>query len=156
MRRRFDDQACSIAQALEILGDWWTLLIIREAFLGTRRFADFELHLDISKNVLSKRLAHLVEHGVLERVDIGRHGEHFEYALTPKGKDLLTIITALRQWGDRWIYGHGNEPLQVLDRRSGRPIPRVRVLDEQGQPLASRDMEIRARPDVVNQRSRKA
>src|SRR5262245_37008592 len=121
MRRRFSDQECSVAQALEILGDWWTLLVVREAFLGARRFADFEARLAISKNVLTQRLEHLVEHGVMERVDAGVHGTRFEYVLTAMGKDLATVMTALRQWGDRWIYGEGNEPLVVLDRRTGRP-----------------------------------
>jgi DNA-binding HxlR family transcriptional regulator len=143
VRHRFHDQICAVAQSLEVLGDWWTLLIIRDAFLGTRRFADFEEHLRISKNVLTKRLAHLVEHGVFERVEVGRHGARQEYVLTAKGRDLFTLITALRQWGDRWIYGEGNEPLQVIDRRTGRPIPRVRVLDESGEPLRAADMELR-------------
>jgi DNA-binding HxlR family transcriptional regulator len=142
MRRRFHDQNCSVAQALEVLGDWWTLLIIRDAFLGVRRFADFELRLGISKNVLTKRLTHLVEHQVLERVDAGTHGERYEYVLSSKGKDLITLLTALRQWGDRWIYGEGNEPVRVIDRRTGRPIPRVRLLDEVGEPLRGRDLSI--------------
>lgn len=142
MRRRFHDQNCSVAQALEVLGDWWTLLVVRDAFLGVRRFADFELRLGISKNVLTKRLAHLVEHGVFERVDAGTHGERFEYVLTAKGKDLITLLTALRQWGDRWIYGEGNEPVRVVDRRTGRPIPRVRLLDESGQPLRGSDLSV--------------
>lgn len=149
MRRRFDDQNCSVAQSLEILGDWWTLLLIREAFLGTRRFADFEQRLDISKNVLTQRLNHLVEHGVFERVDVGRHGQRHEYVLSPKGKDLATLLTALRQWGDRWIYGEGNEPLLVLDRRTQKPIPRVRILDEAGEPLRVADMEIRPGPGAT-------
>lgn len=149
VRRRFDDQNCSVAQSLEILGDWWTLLLIREAFLGTRRFADFEQHLDISKNVLTQRLNHLVEHGVFERIEVGRHGSRHEYALSPKGKDLATLLTALRQWGDRWIYGEGNEPLVVLDRRTQKPIPRVRILDEAGEPLRAADMEIRPGPGAT-------
>jgi DNA-binding HxlR family transcriptional regulator len=143
MRRRFQDEHCSVAQALEILGDWWTLLVVREAFLGTRRFADFEEHLGISKNVLTQRLEHLVEHGVLERVDAGVHGTRYEYALTAMGKDLATVMTALRQWGDRWIYGEGKEPLVVLDRRTGRPIPRLRIVGEDGAPLGARDLEFR-------------
>ncbi len=120
MRRRFKDQNCSIAQALEVLGDWWTLLVVREAFVGTRRFADFEANLDISKNILSARLDHLVAHGVLARINAGVHGTRYEYELTPMGKDLATLMTALQQWGDRWIYGEGHEPLLILDRRSGR------------------------------------
>ena len=68
-----------------------------------------------------------------------RHGTRYEYELTPMGKDLATLMTALQQWGDRWIYGEGHEPLLVLDRRSGRRIPRVRILDKEGRPLAGRN-----------------
>jgi DNA-binding HxlR family transcriptional regulator len=146
VRRRFDDENCSVAQALEVLGDWWTLLLVREAFFGTRRFADFQAHLGISKNVLSQRLEHLVHHGVLERVDAGVHGTRYEYVLTPMGKDLITVLTALRQWGDRWIYGEGNEPLLVHDRRTGRPIPRLRLVDEDGEQLCGREMEVKPGP----------
>ncbi len=146
MRRRFTDQNCSIAQALEVLGDWWTLLVVREAFVGSRRFADFEANLDISKNILSARLEHLVAHDVLARVDAGVHGTRYEYELTPMGKDLATLMTALQQWGDRWIYSEGHEPLLILDRRSGRTIPRVRILDDEGRPLAGRDMALAPGP----------
>lgn len=135
-----------MARSLEILGDWWTLLIVREAFSGTRRFADFEASLDISKNILTKRLAHLVRHGVLARVDAGVHGHRYEYELTAKGKDLVTVLTALRQWGDRWVFGEGREPLLVVDVRTGRPIPRVRLIGEDGEPLRARDIAVRPGP----------
>jgi DNA-binding HxlR family transcriptional regulator len=137
---------CSIAQALEVLGDWWTLLIVRDAFLGARRFADFERSLGIAKNVLSQRLAHLVEHGILERVDAGVAGTRFEYRLTEKGRDLLVVMTALRQWSDRWIYGRGREPLVVRDWRTGRRIPRLRVVDADGRPLELHEMRVEAGP----------
>jgi DNA-binding HxlR family transcriptional regulator len=146
VRVRFRRENCSVARALEILGDWWTLLVVREAFLGTRRFADFEAALPISKNILSRRLTHLTKHGVFARVDAGVHGRRYEYELTPMGKDLATVMTALRQWGDRWVFGAGNEPVLVLDRRTGQPIPPVRILDDAGQPLRSRDLEIRLGP----------
>ena len=121
------------------------MLIVRDAFLGVQRFADFEQRLAISKNVLTKRLGHLVEHGVLERVDVGQHGERHEYVLTRKGRDLFTLLTALRQWGDRWVFGEGNEPVAVIDRRTGRPIPRLRVLGEDGEPIPAADLEIHLR-----------
>jgi len=146
MRRRFQRENCSVARSLEILGDWWTLLIIREAFLGTRRFADFEANLDISKNILTRRLAHLTRHGVLARIDAGVHGTRYEYALTAMGKDLFTVMTALRQWGDRWVFGPGREPLVVVDRRTDRPIPAVRVTDDAGLPLPSRELELHPGP----------
>ena len=146
MRRRFTHQNCSIAQSLEVLGDWWTLLLIREAFLGTRRFAEFASALGISKNILTRRLRHLVDHGVMERVDAGVHGRRYEYVLTPMGKDLATMLTALRQWGDRWIFGRGHEPLVIQDRRTGRAIPPVRIRGEDGEPIAGDQLEIRPGP----------
>jgi len=142
VRHRFGRDNCSIARALEILGDWWTLLVVREAFLGVRRFADFAANLSIARNILARRLDHLVDHGVMTRVDAGVHGTRYEYELTPMGKDLVTAITALRQWGDRWVFGEGNEPVVVRDRRTGRPIPRVRILDEAGAPISGRDLEV--------------
>ncbi|WP_394836526.1 helix-turn-helix transcriptional regulator [Pendulispora rubella] len=140
---------CSVAQALEVLGDWWTLLIVRDAFMGMRRFSDFQESLGISKNVLAQRLSHLVERGVFELVDVGEHGTHYEYALTPMGRDLAVVLTALRQWADRWVLGPGNEPLVVHDRRTGRPIPPLRICGEDGQPLRGRDMELRPGPGIT-------
>jgi DNA-binding HxlR family transcriptional regulator len=142
VRRRFKRENCSVARTLEVIGDWWTLLIVREAMLGTRRYADFAAELPISRNILSRRLAHLVRGGVLARVDAGTHGTRYEYELTPMGKDLATLMTALRQWGDRWVFGEGREPLQMLDRRTGRPVPRLRIVDEQGQPISGKDLAI--------------
>ncbi|HWM86879.1 MAG TPA: helix-turn-helix domain-containing protein [Kofleriaceae bacterium] len=146
MRRRFQGENCSIARALEVLGDWWTLLVVREAFLGTRRFADFEANLPISKNVLTQRLSHLVEHGVLERVDAGVHGPRYEYELTRMGKDLVVVLTALRQWADRWVFGPGREPVLFCDRRTGRPIPRLLLRGEDGEPLRAGEIEMRPGP----------
>jgi DNA-binding HxlR family transcriptional regulator len=125
-----------------VIGDWWTLLIVREAMLGTRRFADFAAELPISRNILARRLGHLVRRGVLARVEAGTHGRRYEYELTPMGKDLATVMTALRQWGDRWVFGEGREPLLILDRRTGRPIPRMRIVDDKGAPISARDLQI--------------
>ena len=142
VRHRFDRENCSVARALEVIGDWWTLLIVREAMLGTRRFADFAGELPIARNILTRRLDHLVRRGVLARVNAGTHGTRYEYELTPKGKDLATVMTALRQWGDRWVFGEGHEPVLVLDRRTGRPIPRLRILDEDGAAISARDLQV--------------
>ena len=137
---------CGVARSLEVLGDWWTLLIVREAFFGSRRFADFENNLGIAKNILSSRLQHLVDHEVLERVDVGQSGQRFEYQLTEKGRDLLTVLTALRQWSDRWEFGEGKEPVLVTDRRTGKPIPPVRVTDRRGNELGTRDLRMKPGP----------
>jgi DNA-binding HxlR family transcriptional regulator len=139
-RKRFDGMNCGIAQALEAIGDWWTLLIVRDAFFGARRFGDFEANLGVARNILSSRLQHLVDHGVFERIDVGSEGQRFEYRLTEKGEALLPILTALRDWSDEWIFGRGHEPVIVKDRASGRRIPKLCVTDVDGRPLTRRDL----------------
>jgi len=143
-RTRFSDMNCGIGQALEVLGDWWTLLIVRDAFFGVRRFGDFERSLGIAKNILTARLQHLVDHGILEKADIGAEGQRYEYRLTDKGEALLPILTAMREWSDEWVFGRGKEPVVIVDQKSGRPVPRMRVTDADGRPLSRRD--IRAVP----------
>jgi len=139
-RTRFSEMNCGIGQALEAFGDWWTLLIVRDAFFGARRFGDFERSLGIAKNVLSARLQHLVDHGIFERMDVGRAGAHFEYRLTAKGEALLPVLTALREWSDEWVFGRGNEPVLVRDRHTGRRTPKLLVTDADGNPLSRRDL----------------
>jgi DNA-binding HxlR family transcriptional regulator len=139
-RKRFAGMNCGIAQALEAIGDWWTLLIVRDAFLGARRFGDFEANLGVARNILSSRLQHLVLHGVFERVDVGHEGQRFEYRLTEKGEALLPVLTALRDWSDEWVFGRGREPVIVKDRATGRRIPKLRVTDADGEPVTRRDL----------------
>ena len=99
--RRYDEQDCSIARALEVVGERWTLLILRESFLGTSRFDDFHHRLGIARNVLQTRLERLVEEGVLERLPYQERPARYEYRLTREGGDLLPVLVALLQWGDR-------------------------------------------------------
>lgn len=145
-RKRFEEMNCSIAQALEVLGDWWTFLIIREAFLGTRRFSDFQQYLGIARNILSSRLRHLVDHNVLEKVEVRQRGSRYEYQLTDQGRDLFTTITALRQWSDKWIIGKGEEPLLVRDSRTGKQLPPVKVLDQAGKPIKPEYLSVEPGP----------
>jgi DNA-binding HxlR family transcriptional regulator len=135
-RKRFDDMPCSIARTLDLVGDWWTLLIIREAFLGVRRFADFRDHLGIARNILSDRLQKLVAEGILSKQPKEPRGH--EYRLTEKGRDLWTVLTALRLWGDKWIYGPGKEPLIVRDRDRGAVVAQLLPADAEGNPLDPR------------------
>lgn len=139
-RKRFSDMNCGIAQALEALGDWWTLLIVREAFFGSRRFGDFATHLGIARNILSDRLQRLVEHGILVKQAIGDSELRCEYRLTAKGEALLPVLTALREWSDEWVYGPGKEPMIMVDRQSGRVVPPLRVRDAEGRALGRRDL----------------
>ena len=145
-RKRFDQMNCGIAQALEALGDWWTLLIIRDAFFGARRFSDFEASLGIAKNILTDRLQHLVEHGIFRKVDVGESGQRFEYRLTEKGEALLTVLSALRDWSDEWVFGPGHEPVIVKDRRTNRRIAKLRVTDADGHVLARHDLHTEPGP----------
>jgi len=115
----FADMHCSIAQSLEVVGEWWTLLILRDAFLGVRRFEDFVERLGISRNVLTIRLDSLVAAGILERRPYDEGRGRYDYLLTDKGRALWPVMTALRQWGDEWIYGDGHEPLLIEHRSCG-------------------------------------
>ena len=146
MRTRLSAVNCSVARALDVLSDPWTLLIVRDAFTGTRRFRDFEANLGVSKNVLAARLKRLVQEEILSTEDAGQYGTRLEYRLTPKGKDLLVVLTALREWGDRWISGPGNEPVVVVDRRTGAPVPPLRIRDADGAPMVGSDMVVKPGP----------
>ena len=140
-RKRFDQMHCGVAQALEQVGDWWSLLIVRDAFFGMRRFAELERSLGISKNVLTDRLQKLVDHGVLERTRLNEPGVRYEYALTAKGRDLWVVLTALRLWSDKWVFGEGNEPVHARDATTGRPVKRLLAVDEDNQPITPRNLE---------------
>ena len=114
-RTSYKDFACSTAQALEIVGEWWTLLIVRDAFFGVRRFEDFQRRLGVSRSVLTNRLHRLVEEGILERSEYETRPPRVEYLLTKKGQDLFPVLLALQQWGDRWA---SPKPPVVLRHRS--------------------------------------
>ena len=101
-RKSLADLHCSVAQCLEIVGEWWSMLILRDVFLGVTRFDDIQERLGISRNILSRRLRTLVDAGVLKKVRYSEHPPRFEYRLTKKGVDLWPVLTAMRQWGERY------------------------------------------------------
>ncbi|MEM7435715.1 MAG: helix-turn-helix domain-containing protein [Myxococcota bacterium] len=140
-RKRFDQMQCGVAQTLEQVGDWWSLLIIRDAFLGLTRFAQFEGSLGISKNVLTDRLQKLLDHGILDRTRLNEPGVRYEYSLTDKGRDLWVLLTAMRLWSDKWVFGEGNEPLIARDASTGRQVKRLLAVDENNQPIRPRNLE---------------
>ena len=154
-RKHFAEMNCGIAQALDALGDWWTLLVVRDAFFGVKRFSDFQASLGIAKNILSDRLRRLVENGILERIDVGETGQRYEYRLTPGGEALLPVLTALREWSDDWVFGRGNEPVIVSDRKSGRQISRLRVTDADGNPLTRQDLRTAPGPGATEETRRR-
>lgn len=112
---------CSIAATLNIVGDRWTVLILRDVFRGVRRFGEFHDDLGIAKNLLSDRLSKLVDHGVLEKVPYQERPVRYEYRLTPKGADLSASLIALMGWGDRW-YADGSPPTVLVHDACGTPL----------------------------------
>lgn len=132
---------CSVARALEVIGEWWTPMIIREVFFGRRRFSEMQKDLGIAKNILSDRLATLVRHGVLERYVNETNVRHPEYRLTDKGSELLPLLVALMQWGDRWESDGDGAPVQLFDVRSGQTLDPVLVDRRTGREINARDVQ---------------
>jgi DNA-binding HxlR family transcriptional regulator len=142
-RKSFEEMNCSVAQTLEVVGEWWTMLIVRDSFLGITRFDDFQERLGISRNILSDRLDHLVERGVLTKVPYQEHPVRHDYRLTEKGRDLWLVLTAMRQWGDRWEADEG-APVEIEHRACGHQTDVVATCSSCGEPLDARS--VRARP----------
>ncbi len=148
----FADMQCSIAQTLEVVGEWWTLLILRDAFLGIRRFDDFVDRLGISRNVLASRLDTLVDADVLERRPYDEARGRYDYLLTDKGRALWPVMAALRQWGDEWIYGEGNEPLVIEHSTCGQVTTAQMHCDVCGELLDARSVRAVPGPASDNRR----
>src|SRR3954462_8610845 len=136
--RTYDGQNCSIAKALELLGERWTLLVIREAFLGTRRFEAFAERLDIARNVLTGRLGRLVEEDVLEKVRYQERPARYEYRLTEKGLDLWPVIVSLLQFGDRY-YAPDGPPVVLRHRDCGGEVKSHSIRTACGARVTARD-----------------
>ncbi len=118
-RASFEGMNCSVARSLEIVGEWWTLLILRDAFLGVTRFEHFQHRLGIARNMLTARLETLVDAGVMERQVYDEARGRADYVLTPMGRDLWPVLVTLRQWGDQWLSGEGNEPMLLVHTECG-------------------------------------
>ncbi len=135
---------CPIAQAVDVLGDGWSLLIIREACAGVRRFDDFQRSLGIGRNILTRRLDQLVDHGLLTRVQYSEHPPRSEYRLTPKGRDVYPILAAMAAWKDRWDPSPGGPLLQLHHQTCDHDMHAEVVCSECAEPLDVR--QVRARP----------
>jgi DNA-binding HxlR family transcriptional regulator len=138
-RTSFRDMNCSVAQCLEVVGEWWAMLIVRDLFLGITRFEDFQQRLGISRNILSQRLEHLVERGVVTREPYCEHPVRYDYRLSEKGKDLWPVLTAMRQWGDRWEAPEG-APLELVHDGCGHVAQVVGACSECGERVDRRDL----------------
>jgi DNA-binding HxlR family transcriptional regulator len=121
-RASFRHLNCSVAQTLEVVGDWWSLLVVRDVFFGVTRFDDIQRRLGIARNTLTDRLEWLCQHGVLTRVPYGESGNRFEYQLTEKGRDLQPVLLAMVAWGDKWGEATAEHPPLRLSDTSGDPV----------------------------------
>ena len=138
-RASFEEMHCSVAQCLEVVGEWWTLLIVRDAFLGVSRFDEFQERLGISRNVLNQRLTTLVEAGILEKVPYSEHPPRHEYQLTAKGRDLWPVLAAMGQWGDKWAAPDG-PPIKLIHEGCGKVTTIVSTCSRCGEPLTEGDV----------------
>ncbi|EKN3609091.1 helix-turn-helix transcriptional regulator [Yersinia enterocolitica] len=143
MSKMSEDQTeaeeCPVARTLEILGDRWSLMIIRDAFDGIRRFGEFRNNLGLAKNILAGRLRDLVEHGILRVAPASDGSAYHEYVLTEKGHQLFPIIVSLRQWGEEHLFSAGEKHSILVDNPSGQPISKLAVSSQQGQVLDASD-----------------
>jgi len=141
---------CSVAQTLDILGDKWTMMIIRDAFLGVSAFTHFQKRLKIARNILADRLALLVDNEILERRPARPGTRRYEYHLTERGRALFPILTAITQWGDKWIFGSKGEPMLLLDVEKNAPVQQVGVLSRGGSFLNSKDVKFVPGPGAAH------
>jgi DNA-binding HxlR family transcriptional regulator len=137
---KHDRSECGIAAALEVVGERWSFLILRGVFNGLHHFEEFQSTLGIARNILSNRLARLVEHEILRREPDPADRRRVAYRLTDKGKALLPVLIALRQWGERWVSGVPSNPV-LVDRLTRRPVAPINVLSSDGRPLRLGELE---------------
>ncbi|MER5489592.1 winged helix-turn-helix transcriptional regulator [Streptomyces sp. NPDC002454] len=141
-RTRFDDSECPVARSVDAIGDWWSLLIVRDAFDGSRRFGEFQRGLGVAKNILAARLRTLVAGGVLASVPASDGSAYREYVLTPKGRALFPVVVALRQWGEQHSFDPDEPRSRLVDRSRGEPLRPLEVLAADGRRLAPEDTTV--------------
>jgi DNA-binding HxlR family transcriptional regulator len=150
-RFRYGSANCSIGRTLGVVGEKWTLLVLREAFYGVRRFDDFHAVLGCARNLLAARLKTLVAHGLLERVEYqdDRGRGRYEYRMTDKGRDLFPAVAALMQWGDRWTADEAGPAVRLTHRDCGEPVSVQLTCDGGHAWLDARDVEAMPGPGAL-------
>lgn len=134
---------CPVARTVDLIGDRWALLIVRDAFDGMHRFSDFQRSLGMARNILTDRLYKLVEAGILAREDAPDGSAYQHYVLTPQGESLFPVVVALRQWGEQHLFAPGEPHSQLIDKRTGKPLPPMTVQGENGAAVSPADTEVR-------------
>jgi DNA-binding HxlR family transcriptional regulator len=135
-RKSFGEMSCPVARTLERVGDWWTILILRDAFQGISRFDEFQKSLDIAPNILSRRLASLVEDGLMERRRYSDHPPREQYVPTEKGRDFRSVVLAMLAWGNRH-YAPEGKSVVLIDGETGREVDPILVDPATGRPVTA-------------------
>ncbi len=139
-RATFDNEPCSIARSLDVLGDWWNPLILRECLYGVHRFQDIQRWLNIGRNILTSRLQQLVGEGLLEKREYQHNPPRFEYHLTDKGYDATLILLAIMPFGEKWYFAENKEPIVLIDRDTRRRVRPAIVDEETGEVIDPRKL----------------
>jgi len=153
-RKSFSRMNCSIARALEEVGEWWSLLIVRECTQGATRFEEFQKELGIARNILTVRLDRLTELGILERFALEGRANTEGYRLTQKGEELYPVLVALMQWGDRWLACDGKPPVQLVEDATGEVVEPITVRCKGGAPLSFREVRFSHGPGATENTDR--
>ncbi|RWX81414.1 transcriptional regulator [Neorhizobium lilium] len=149
------DAGCPVARVLDVIGDWWSLLIIRDAFDGVRRFSEFQAGLGIAKGMLAARLRDLTERGILEMAPASDGSAYREYVLTEKGRGLFLVIVALRQWGEDHLYRPDEPKSSLVDTETGIPVAHLELRAQDGRPLDWTETQVKKTTDQGPTRQRK-
>ncbi|MBI1448356.1 winged helix-turn-helix transcriptional regulator [Acinetobacter sp. AC1-2] len=136
------DEPCPVARGVNLIGDRWSLLIVRDAFDGMRRFGDFQRSLGVARNILSDRLKKLVDADVLEMQDASDGTAYQEYVLTAKGESLFPVVVALRQWGEQNLFESGEPHSLLIDKNTGQQIPFMAPVTVDGKVLNASDTQV--------------
>ncbi|WP_266157907.1 winged helix-turn-helix transcriptional regulator [Dyella silvatica] len=147
---------CPIARPLDVIGDGWSLLIVRDIFDGLHRFGELQKNLGVAKNILAARLRNLVEHGILETAPVADGSEYQEYLLTAKGRGLFPLLVALRQWGEDYFFDDNEIGVHLVDRKRGQPIKRLELRAQDGRLLAAEDTLVSHAPPKATAASQPA
>ena len=141
-RKPIEQEFCPVARSVDLIGDRWSLLIVRNAFDGMRRFGDFQRDLGVAHNILADRLRKLVDAGILAMQGASDGTSYQEYVLTDKGESLFPIVVALRQWGEQHLFERGERHSLLIDRRTGKPVPLMAPAAQDGTALKAQDTEV--------------
>jgi DNA-binding HxlR family transcriptional regulator len=148
-RNHQTNKLCSVARAMDVVGDRWSILVLREAYYGVTRFDEFQLYIGVATNILTVRLKKFVDLGVMKRIQLPEHSRRYEYVLTDMGRDFFRTYLALKKWGDDWLTDGAGPQVVFRERESGKEIFSPALVSARGKPLGLEDIEVVAGSEAV-------